>query len=40
MSSPTGGSSGGPFPFSGCADACGATDLHLLYEACNFPLPQ
>jgi hypothetical protein len=40
QSGPNGGSSGGPFPFSGCADSCGPnTDFHLLYEACGFPLP-
>jgi hypothetical protein len=35
------GSSGGPFPFSGCANNCDPnTNFHLLYEACGFPLPQ
>jgi hypothetical protein len=39
---PSGGSSGGPYPFSGCATGCDQVttgDFSSLYEACHFPLP-
>ena len=40
QSGTSGGSSGGPYPFSGCANGCASkADLQLIYEACGFPSP-
>jgi hypothetical protein len=40
QSGPSGGSSSGGHPFSGCKFACNAPGITAAYEACGFPLPQ